>query len=50
MDANTSLKIFHWDTSSPAVVNIVAFVAGFSERFITGAIERIALVRDKKES
>lgn len=35
-------KIFDWDHESPTIIFTVAIVAGFSERFIVGAIERIA--------
>ena len=46
--ANTALHIFTLQTSNSAVVNVIAFVAGFSERFITHAIEQISLAGDKK--
>jgi hypothetical protein len=35
-------KMFDWDHESPTIIYTVAIVAGFSERFIVGAIERIA--------
>lgn len=40
--ANDAFKIFAWNTSHPGVIIAVSFAAGFSERFIVGAIERIA--------
>jgi uncharacterized membrane protein len=49
LHANSSLRIFAWNTSDPVVVNVISFAAGFSERFITGAIERISLAGDKKK-
>jgi hypothetical protein len=39
--ANENFKIFGWDTKHVGVILVFAFVAGFSERFIVGAIERI---------
>jgi hypothetical protein len=40
--ANDAFKFFAWDTAHPGVIIAVSFAAGFSERFIVGAIERIA--------
>jgi 8-oxo-dGTP diphosphatase len=34
--------VFDWDEKNPMTIFTVAIVAGFSERFIVGAIERIA--------
>jgi hypothetical protein len=34
--------VMDWDPASPTIIFTVAVVAGFSERFIVGAIERIA--------
>jgi len=42
LQAPEVFKIFNWTSSNPAVVAIVAFAAGYSERFIIGAIERIS--------
>jgi len=50
LHANETLKIFAWDTTDPVLVMVIAFVAGFSERFIVGAVERIAETGEKKDS
>jgi 8-oxo-dGTP diphosphatase len=50
LDANNVLHIFSFSASDPAAVNVIAFAAGFSERFITRAIEGIPLGGGKKES
>jgi len=42
LHANDTFKFFGWDTSVPGVVVAVAFAAGYSERFILGALERIS--------
>ena len=41
------IRLFDWDTTSPTIIFTVAIVSGFSERFIVGAIERIADGTDK---
>ncbi len=41
--------VMNWDPKSPAIIFAVAIVAGFSERFIVGAIERIADGSDKSD-
>jgi hypothetical protein len=40
--ANDAFKIFAWNTTQSGVIIAVSFAAGFSERFIVGAIERIS--------
>jgi hypothetical protein len=37
-----AIRLFEWDETSPVIIFTVAIVAGFSERFIVGAIERLA--------
>jgi hypothetical protein len=39
---NEKFQILHWNSEHLGVVLAFAFIAGFSERFIVGAIERIA--------
>lgn len=49
LHANANLKILDPDSFSPGnftVVAVIAVVAGFSERFIVGAIERISKLGD----
>lgn len=46
--ANHRLKVFGPITFHPAVVMVFAFVAGYSERFIVGAIEQIGQTQPKK--
>jgi hypothetical protein len=44
-------KFLHEDLfKNPAAILVIAFVAGFSERFITGAIERISEQSSKTKS
>ena len=43
-------SMFDWDPKSPTIIFTVAIVAGFSERFIVGAIERIADENEKSGS
>jgi hypothetical protein len=43
---NDKFQILHWNSDHLGVVLVFAFVAGFSERFIVGAIERIAGAAD----
>jgi len=40
--ANEKFKIIGWDTTHIGVILAFAFAAGFSERFVVGAIERIS--------
>lgn len=52
LHANTKLHILNTTTFDPndfSVIAVIAFVAGFSERFIVGAIERISKLSDKEE-
>jgi hypothetical protein len=42
-------RVLDWDAKSPTIIFMVAIVAGFSERFIVGAIERIADGDDKSD-
>lgn len=42
-----AFSILDWDPKSPTVIFTVAIAAGFSERFIVGAIERIGDGSDK---
>jgi hypothetical protein len=44
-----AFKLFDWDSTSPNVIFMVAIAAGFSERFIVGAIDRIAEGNDKTD-
>jgi hypothetical protein len=46
LHANKELKILGWNTDNVGVVLAVAFVAGYSERFIVGAIERLSKTVD----
>lgn len=41
--ANEQLKIFAWKATDPAVIVVICFVAGFCERFIVGAIDKLSL-------
>lgn len=50
--ANAKLKVLDTSTFNPedfAVIATIAFVAGFSERFIVGAMERISKLSDKND-
>ncbi len=49
LHANKTFKVFGWDTYDPTVIMTIAFVAGYSERFIVGAVERISQIKDKSE-
>jgi hypothetical protein len=42
-----AIRLFDWDPASPAIIFSVAIVAGFTERFITGALERIVPGKDE---
>jgi hypothetical protein len=42
LHVNETLRIFAADVTNPAVIIAFAVVAGYSERFIVGAIERIS--------
>jgi len=46
--ANQQLKVFNFDTNF-TVVSVVAIVAGFSERFIIGALDRVADSQSEKK-
>ena len=49
LGAGKEFKFFHEDLfKNPAAILVIAFVAGFSERFITGAIERIRSSQAKR--
>lgn len=48
LNANDAFKFFAWKTTHPGVIIAIAFVAGYSERFIVGAVERISNAVDKK--
>jgi uncharacterized membrane protein len=50
LHANKTLQVLGSYTSEPGVVLAVAFAAGFSERFIVGAIERISQASSKASS
>jgi hypothetical protein len=45
--ANSNLKIFAFTSTDFSVIAVVAFAAGFSERFILGAIEKISQGKSK---
>lgn len=45
LDANQTVKLFSFDASSIGVVGLLAFAAGYSERFIVGAIENISAIK-----
>lgn len=48
--ANTKIQILNamlFDPSDFSVIAVIAFVAGYSERFIVGAIEKISQLSDK---
>jgi hypothetical protein len=47
--ANEKLRIFGWDTNHVGVILAFAFVGGFSERFVVGAIERISGAADSSK-
>jgi hypothetical protein len=49
LHANTTLKIFVWDTTNTVLILVLAFVAGFSERFIVGAIEKIPFTSNERK-
>lgn len=42
LHANETFKIFNWKVEQTGLIIAIAFVAGYSERFIVGAIERIS--------
>jgi len=42
-------KLFDWDPQQPTIIFTVAIVAGYSERFIVGAIEKIADGEDSRD-
>jgi hypothetical protein len=42
LHANETFKIFNWKVDQTGLTIAIAFVAGYSERFIVGAIERIS--------
>ena len=42
-------SVMDWDPKNPNIIFTVAIIAGFSERFIVGAIERIADGSDRSE-
>ncbi len=44
-----AIRLFDWDPTSPTIIFTVAIVSGFSERYIVGAIERIAESEDKSD-
>lgn len=46
LDANQTVKLFSFDTSSFGIVGLFAFAAGYSERFIVGAIENISAIKN----
>jgi hypothetical protein len=46
LDANGTVNLFRFDTSSSGVVGLFAFAAGYSERFIVGAIEKISAIEN----
>jgi hypothetical protein len=51
LGAGKEFKFLHEDLfKNPAAILVIAFVAGFSERFITGAIERISEQSSKTKS
>jgi peptidoglycan biosynthesis protein MviN/MurJ (putative lipid II flippase) len=51
LGAGKQFKFLHEDLfKNPAAILVIAFVAGFSERFITGAIERISEQSSKTKS
>jgi hypothetical protein len=41
LHANQHFKIFNLSTTEPSVIAVFSFVAGYSERFIIGTLERI---------
>jgi len=50
LHAKDTFKFFDWDMHNSGIVIAVSFAAGFSERFIVGAIERTSLTRVKADS
>jgi hypothetical protein len=55
LEAGQELKFLQDDVlkgvlGNPAAILVIAFVAGFSERFITGAIDRISEQSSKTKS
>jgi len=44
---NKSLHVLVWQETKLEVILVIAFAAGFSERFIVGAIDRIAKIEGK---
>jgi hypothetical protein len=42
LHANETFKIFNWNVDQTGLIIAIAFAAGYSERFIVGAIERIS--------
>jgi 8-oxo-dGTP pyrophosphatase MutT (NUDIX family) len=50
LHANDVFHIFTWKSDDAAIADVVAFVAGFSERFITRAIESVSPNRGDRKS
>ena len=49
VEAGSTLHVFNDKFSAnPAAILVIAFVAGFSERFISQAIEKVSDQSDKK--
>src|SRR5262249_6429758 len=46
LHANEKFQIWTWSWEHPGIVLVIAFVAGFSERFVVGAVERISKAID----
>lgn len=47
--ANNTIPMFHPISTEFPVIAVIAFVAGYSERFIVGAIEKVSKIVDKDE-
>lgn len=47
--ANNTIELFHHISTAFPVIAVIAFVAGYSERFIVGAIEKVSKIVDSDE-
>jgi hypothetical protein len=47
--ANNTIPVFHPISTESPVIAVIAFVAGYSERFIVGAIEKVSKIVDTDE-